>query len=158
MVFDVKHDLRHKARLVAGGHLIDVLDNQVYSSTVKSISVQLLHLISHQMKLEQLCGDVGNAFVNAFTKEKIYAIAGPEFGDNVKKVVILERALYGLATSCERWHSHFSDTLRSFGFVPTRYDRDVWIRMADDGSHYEYICTHVDDFMIVTKAPKLIYG
>ena len=26
MVFDVKHDLRHKARLVAGGHLIDVLE------------------------------------------------------------------------------------------------------------------------------------
>eukprot|EP00957_Ditylum_brightwellii_P092745 7061908-Ditylum_brightwellii.AAC.1 len=43
MVFNCKQDLRRKARLVAGGHLIDLLDNEVYSSTVKGISVKLLH-------------------------------------------------------------------------------------------------------------------
>eukprot|EP00957_Ditylum_brightwellii_P115155 8782300-Ditylum_brightwellii.AAC.1 len=35
MVFNCKQDLRRKARLVAGGHLINLLDNKVYSSTVK---------------------------------------------------------------------------------------------------------------------------
>ena len=29
IIFDVKQDLRRKARLVAGGHLVDVLDNAV---------------------------------------------------------------------------------------------------------------------------------
>eukprot|EP00957_Ditylum_brightwellii_P059392 4509413-Ditylum_brightwellii.AAC.1 len=33
IVFGVKHDLRMKARLVAGGHLVDVMDTPVYSST-----------------------------------------------------------------------------------------------------------------------------
>ena len=157
MIFDVKHDLRHKARLVAGGHLVDVLDNSVYSSTVKTISVHLLHVIAHKHKLEQLCGDVGNAFVNAYTNEKVFAIAGPEFGKEQEgQVVIIVKALYGLATSAERWHSHFADFLRSLGFRATRYDQDVWFRTAKDGKSYEYICTHVDDFMIVAKEPKPI--
>eukprot|EP00957_Ditylum_brightwellii_P079530 6047223-Ditylum_brightwellii.AAC.1 len=38
MVFDVKQDLCQKACLVAGCHLVNFLDNEVYSSTVKGIS------------------------------------------------------------------------------------------------------------------------
>jgi hypothetical protein len=80
MIFDVKADtLQRKARLVAGGHLVDTLGADVYSSTVKSISVKLLHVIAHSTKMEALCGDIGNAFVTAFTQEKVYCIAGPEF-------------------------------------------------------------------------------
>jgi hypothetical protein len=70
MLFGVKQDLRHKNRLVAGGHLVDSLDR---------ISVKLLHVISHKAGLEQLCGNMSLAFVNAYTKELVYAIAGPEF-------------------------------------------------------------------------------
>ena len=44
MIMNVKQDLRHKCRLVAGGHLIDALDHDVYSTTVKSISVKLLQV------------------------------------------------------------------------------------------------------------------
>jgi hypothetical protein len=77
IIFDVKQDLRQKARLAAGGHLVDPMDRSVYSSTVKGISVKLLHIISHKAKLEQLCGDVSLAFGNAYTLEKVYAISGP---------------------------------------------------------------------------------
>ena len=73
MIFDVKQDLTRQCRIVAGGHLVDMLDIQVYSSTAKSISVQLLHhVISHKANLEHLCGDIGNVFPNAYTKEKVY--------------------------------------------------------------------------------------
>ena len=67
MLFDVNQSLQRKFCLVAGGHLVDMLDIQFYLSTVKSISVQLLHVISHKDNLEQLCGDIGNAFPNAYT-------------------------------------------------------------------------------------------
>ena len=71
-----------KCRLVAGGHLVDILDIQVYSSTVKSISVQLLNVISHKANLEQLCGNIGNAFPNTYSNEKVYIPkAGIEFGE-----------------------------------------------------------------------------
>ena len=156
MVFDVKQDLRRKARLVAGGHLIDLIETPTYSSTVNSISVQLLHLIAHQHNLKQLCGDVGNAYVNAYTNEKVFAIAGPEFGKYEGCTVIIIKALYGLCSSSERWHSHFADSLRSFGFVPTRFDNDVWIRLHESKTSYEYVCTHSDDFMITSKNPEAI--
>ena len=102
MIMNVKQDLRHKCRLVAGGHLIDALDHDIYSTTVKSISVKLLQMIAQKAKLEILCGDIGNAYVNAYTKEKVYAIAGNEFEKVMKgSVVIIVRALYGLRTSSE---------------------------------------------------------
>ena len=156
MVFAVKHDLRRKARLVAGGHLVELREQAVYSSTVKPISVKLLHVIAHKQGLKVLCGDVGNAYVNAYTNERVYATAGPEFGKHEGKTVIIQKALYGLVSSSERWHAHFADTLRGLGFRPTRYDNDVWIKDGDDGKTYDYLCTHVDDFMIVSKKPEVI--
>ena len=156
-IFDVKQDLTRKCRLVAGGHLVDVTDVQVYSSTVKSISVQLLHVISHKAGLKQLCGDIGNAFPNAYTEEKVFVIkAGPEFGKYEGQCIIIRKALYGLCSSAERFHAHLADSLRSFGFVQTRFDNDVWIRLDKSGKCYEYICTHVDDFMICSKDPEAV--
>jgi hypothetical protein len=156
MIFSVKHDLRRKSRLVAGGHLVDALDLDIYSSTVKSISVKLLHVIAHKQDLRQLCGDCKNAYVNAFTNEKVYARAGPEFGELEGSIVIILKALYGLRSSSERWHAHFADTLRSLKFQPTRYDKDVWLRLSENELHYEYVCTHSDDFMIVSKKPEMV--
>ena len=113
---------------MAGGHLIDTLDHDIYSTTVKSISVKLLQVIAHKSNLEILCGDIGNAYVNAYTNEKVYAIAGKEFGKAIKgSIVIIVRALYGLRTSSKCWHAHLADTLRGFNFKRTRYDNNVWI-------------------------------
>ena len=157
IVFDVKHDLRRKSRLVAGGHLVDLIDTPVYSSTVKSISVQLLHVIAHKAGLQQLCGDIGNAFPNAYTNEKVYVPrAGKEFGELEGRTIIIKRALYGLRSSAERFHTHLADTFRTFGFKQTRFDSDVWIRLDQKEKMYEYICTHVDDFMIVSKNPDAV--
>ena len=157
VIFDVKQDLRRKARLVAGGHLVDSLDNNVYSSTVKGISVRVLHVIAHRMKLKLLCGDVGNAYVNAYTNELVYSKCGKEFGPDLEgKTVIVKKALYGLRTSSERWWSHFADTLRGLKFTNTRYDKDVWLRKSKCGTYYEYICTHSDDFMIASRDSQSI--
>ena len=45
----------------------------------------------------------------------------------------------------------FADFLRTLGFVPTRYDRDVWMRLRDTKDGFDYIYTHVDDFKVVAK-------
>ena len=157
IVFDIKSDtLCGKVRLVAGGHLIDVLGHEVYSSTVKGISVKLLHVIAHAQKLDVLTGDIGNAFVTAYIQEKKYCIAGPEFGARRGLTIVIKKALHGLATSAARFHSHLADTLRTFGFTPTRYDNDVWIRRSNDKSYYEYVCTHVDYFSIFSREPQKV--
>ena len=122
---------------------MDPLDQNLYLSTVKTISVKLLHVIAHKKDLKQLCGDVASAYINAFTLERVYTIAGPEFGNLQGSVVLIWKALYGLQSSSECWHAHFSNTLQSIGFVPTQFDKDVWLRKSEDESYYEY---HVYSF------------
>jgi hypothetical protein len=117
----------------------------------------MLHVIAHKQGLKLLCGDVGNAYVNAFTNELVYCRAGPEFGEELQdSIVIIRKALYGLRSSSERWWSHFADTIRGLKFKPTRYDKDVWYKRSSDGTYYEYICTHSDDFMIVSRTPEVV--
>jgi len=42
MIFDVKTDLPRKARLAAGGHLLELFDTESLSSTLMCISAKLL--------------------------------------------------------------------------------------------------------------------
>jgi hypothetical protein len=87
------------------------------------VSVKILHVVAHQQGQNQLCGNVTNAFVQAYTNKKVYAVAGLEFGlELVGKIVIIRKGLYGLVSSSERWHYHSTDTLRGLNFVPTRSD------------------------------------
>ncbi len=65
MIFEVKQDGRRKARLVAGGHMVDPMGVNSRSTVVKGISVRLLDLIAHRDTLPILCGDIGNAFITA---------------------------------------------------------------------------------------------
>ena len=55
-----------------------------------------------------MMADIGNAYLNASTEEKVYAIAGPEFGEDEGKLAIIVFALYGLKGSRAAWRSHFA--------------------------------------------------
>ena len=48
--------------------------------------------------------DVGNAYLEAETKEKVYVIAGSEFGEQEGNILVIKRALYGLKSSGLRCH------------------------------------------------------
>ena len=154
MIVEVKQDGRRKARLVAGGHMVDPMGVNTRSTIVKDTSVRLLDLISHRDGVQILCGDIGNAFITAqWCMEKIYHIVGPEFGDREGSILVLKKALYGLHSSSRAFRAHFADFLRFLGFFASRYDRDVWMREREELDGYDYVCTHVDDFKIVARNP-----
>jgi hypothetical protein len=137
---------------VIGGHKVDSTEYNCHSSVVQLSSIRLLNVIAKSQGLECLAGDIGNAYINAETKEKIFVRCGPEFGPELEgRIAILKKALYGLKSSGNCWHVHFAKTLYSLGFEPTRYDSDVWIKLRQDKTGYDYICTYVDDFLIVAK-------
>ena len=146
--------MRFKARLVCDDSRVDPKGLSTRATVVKNVSVRLLDVIADSQNLNVLCGDIGNAFIQAQTKENIYTRCGNEFGDKAKSIAIIKRALYGLTTSAERFHTLLADFLRTLGFKPCRFDRDVWIRLRDTNDGYDYICTHVDDFKIVAKDPN----
>ena len=154
MVYAVKHDGRHKSRLVAGGHLTDTPIDSVYSSVVSLRGIRLLTFIAELNDLEVWCTDIGNAYLESYTQEKVYFTAGPEFGDRAGHTLVICKALYGLKSSGLRWHEKFADTLRDMDFVPSKGERDIWMR--DKGDHYEYIAVYVDDLLIASKDPQAI--
>jgi hypothetical protein len=151
-VFDVKHDLRRKSRLVAGGHMTAPPKDSVYSGVVTLRSLRLCMLLAELNGLKVEAADVGNAYLEAYTKEKVYIVAGPEFGDRQGHILIIIKALYGLRTSGARFHEKFADTLTAMTFFPCFADPDVW--MKDCGTHYEYVCVYVDDLAVMMKEPQ----
>ena len=151
-VFDVKHDGRHKARLVADGHLTDVPLDSVYSGVVSLRGFRLVLFLAELNGLETWATDIGNAYLEAKTNEKVYIIGGPEFGDREGHILIIHKALYGLRSSGARWHDKFSDVLHELGFKTCKAEPDIWLRC--NGDIYEYIATYVDDLALVLKDPK----
>jgi hypothetical protein len=53
-------------------------------------------LLAALNNLDLVSIDIGNAYLQAKTKERVYTIAGPEFGELQGQKVIIVRALYGL--------------------------------------------------------------
>ena len=154
LVYAVKHDGRHKARLVAGGHLTETPVDSVYSSVVSLRGIRMLTFLGELNELEVWSTDIGNAYLETYTQEKVYIIAGPEFGDREGHTLVISKALYGLKSSGLRWSERLADVLRSMGFVPSKAEKDIWMR--DKGTHYEYVAVYVDDLLIASKDPKAI--
>jgi hypothetical protein len=79
LVYAVKHDGRHKAPLVAGGHLTDTPIDSVYSSVVSLRGTRLLTFIAEHNDCECWVTDISNAYLESYTQEKVYIIVGAEF-------------------------------------------------------------------------------
>jgi Reverse transcriptase (RNA-dependent DNA polymerase) len=97
--------------------------------------------------------DVGNAYLEALTNEKIYFIAGPEFAPFGLEghTMVLYKALYGLRSSGQEWHKALSKTLKAEGFTPSLADPDVWMRKNNKLQLWEYICVYVDDLALAME-------
>ena len=150
-VFDVKESGKRKARFVAGGHMTNPPKDSVYSSVASLRCIRLVAFLAELNDLELCAADVGNAYLEAYTKEKVCFKAGPEFGPLAGHWMIICKALYGLRSSGARFHETFSETLKSLGFKRSFADPDVWFR--DAGDLYEYVCTYVDDLLVAMKDP-----
>jgi hypothetical protein len=152
MVFDVKYDLRHKTRLVAGGNWTVNDKEDIYSGVVFMDTIRIRFFLGELYGLSCRACDIRNAFLYGKTKEKVYITASPKFGANLHgKNLILDKFLNGLKTSAARFHEHLSEPLLRLGFKKTKHDPDLW--MLDKSSHYEYITTYVDDILIRSKDP-----
>ena len=132
-LFDVKHDLQRKSRLVAGGHMTAPPNDSIYSDVVTLQSLRICMFLGELNGLDVDAADVGNAYLMAYTKDKLYITAGPKSGDRQGCLLVIVKALYGLLTSGTKWHAFFADTLMEMGFYPYKADPDVW--MKDCGPH-----------------------
>jgi hypothetical protein len=152
LVYDCKHDGRHKAQMVANSHLTDIPLESVYSGVVSLRGLRIVTFLSELNGLDLWATDIGNAYLEAFTMEWNYIVAGPEFGQLEGHYLIIVKALYGLRTSGLCWHECFADCLHNEGFSPCKAEPDIWMRL--NGDLYEYVATYVDDLCLGMLDPK----
>ena len=156
LVFAVKFDGRHKARLVADGHLTPEPIENIYSGVVSLRNLRLVIFLGKLNNLELWGADIGNAYLEAFTDERLYIVAGPEFQELEGYILIFLKALYGLKSSGKRWAEVIHSILRDMKFLPSKADPCIWLRKAPNLKCYEYIGVYVDDLCIAPESPSAI--
>ncbi|GFH50596.1 hypothetical protein CTEN210_07072 [Chaetoceros tenuissimus] len=144
----------HKERLVAGGHVNDPPTAITYSSVVSRDSVRIALTIASLNDLDLFACDVESAYLCADCLEKVWCVAGSEFGSDKGKVLLFVRALYGLKSSGAAWRAMLAKDMR---FVPTEADPDVYIRQASKANgelYYEMLLVYVDDVLAVSEVAE----
>ena len=148
ILFNVKPDGRRKCHMVLGGHMTEAGDTMTHAATVQTANVKLIIHLAVLNDTELVIGDIGTAYLNARTKEKIWIRAGPEFGPDMQgKILILEGALYGAKGSANAWFLELSDYQREQKFSRSTMDMSIWYKHFPDQDQYNYFCHHVDDIL-----------
>ncbi len=131
--------------------MTDAPKEDIYSGVIGMETIRLAFQIAAMNDLTVCAADIGNAYLYAKTREKVYVRAGPEFGELEGQPMIIDRGLYGLRSSGASFHEHLAGKLRGMGYTPSKADSDLWIK--DLGTHYEYVATYVDDVLAFGKRP-----
>ena len=153
IVWDVKMDLTRKARWVLDGHKTADVSYSTYAGVVSRESVRILMTYAALNGLDVVAADIRNAYLQAPSSRKDYIICGEEFGlENVGKVGLIHRALYGGKTAGRDYRNHLRSCMWHLGFISCPADPDVWMRpalKADGSEYYEYILLYTDDILSV---------
>ena len=97
LIWLIKFDSRRKSRFVAGGHRTDTPVESTYSGVVSLLGIQLVTFLAELNNLELWGTDIGNAYLESYTTEKVVFVAGAEFGEYAGHTLIIRKAQYGLS-------------------------------------------------------------
>ena len=128
--FTCKHDGHHKARLVAGGHLTPDAIDSIYYGVVSTRSLRLSIFLSKLTNMKIQAADIGNAYLEATTREKLCIVAGPEFEELQGHILVIHKALNGLKSSGLRWSQRIHDIMLELNFKPCKADPSLQPRPA----------------------------
>jgi hypothetical protein len=106
--------------------------------------------------LEVLQADMGGAYLNAKSTEKLFTVCGPEFGEFAGRRAIIRRAFYGTKSAVALWRAAISKVIEGLGFEMCRADNDVWMRKGFNKASekvWEYVLVYSDDLLIVARNP-----
>ena len=160
LIWSVKMDFTRKARWVLDGPKTPDPVGSKYAGVVSRESVRIAFTYGALNDLDVCMADIRNAYLQSPTSQKHYIICGPEFGmENIGKVAIMHRAVYGGKTSRRDFRNHLRSCMHFINFTSCPADPDVWMRPAikSDGSKcYDYVLIYVDDALVVSENAEYI--
>jgi hypothetical protein len=90
-VFDVKCDLRHKARLDACGHITDrSKDEPILES---KCTMRIAITVGEMNCPNIMVGDISSSYLEAYTQGKVRFIAGSAFGPLLGHLLVIDQAI-----------------------------------------------------------------
>ena len=91
--------------------------------------------------LDLLVCDIQNAYLTAKCREKIWSIAGPEFGSEEGSLMIVNMEIYVLKSPVAVFRDKLAGVLHDLSYVPSKAYPDICIRtvVKEDGSEYYVI-------------------
>ena len=127
LIFALNYNGRYKARLVSDGSLTPEPVESIYSGVVSLRQLRLVILLGELNNLELWGAHIGNAYMEAYTHEKLFIIAGPELEELEGFILIFNKALSGLKSSGKRWAERFYDIIEDMGFTPFKVNPCIWM-------------------------------
>ena len=160
LIWDVKMDFTRKARWVLDGHKTASPVGSTYAGVVSRESVRIGFTYAALNDLSVCAADIRNAYLQAPSSQRDYIVCGPEFGlENVGKVALIHRALYGGKAAGRDFRNHLRSCMRHLDFSPCLADPDVWMRPAKKSNgqdYYEYVLLYTDDALVVAEDAERI--
>ena len=164
--------LKHKSRLVAGGHREWIpinLDTSSPTVRLETIYVALNLSAHYGFGIDTM--DVGGAFLEAdLRRDDVYVSLESkissllvelertykEYVDHDGKIIVkLTKALYGLKEASMEWYQHLIKVLKEFGFEISKYDSAMLYKKQGGNKIVHIIVLHVDDMMSIgTKSSR----
>ena len=133
-----------KARLVVCGNQQAAGDLPTRATTLASATFRTLMAMTAKFDLETHQLDAVNAFVNCDLDEVVYMRPPPGF-TRPGKVLLLQKALYGLRRSPLLWQNRLTEALGSLGFTAIPQEPCVAVRGGVVVFYY------VDDIVLVYR-------
>ena len=81
---------------MAGGHLTPDPIDSIHSGVVSTRALRLSIFLAKLNSMKVWDADIGNAYLEATTREKLYIVSGPEFEEVQGHILVIHKALDGL--------------------------------------------------------------
>jgi len=123
-----------------------------YASMVSRESIQIAFLIAALKDLDIEAADIGNAYLNAPPREKVYIKCGPKFGPEFeRRYAVIVKALCGLKSSASSWRSFLAQLLaKDINLTMCRGNNDIWFKptkKANGTRYYFYVLVYTEDIL-----------
>ena len=117
-------------------------------------TITIAHVGTAWRNVKLISDNVVSYYIQEFTREEIFAIAGPKFVKFAGMKIIIVEAFYVLKSSGEMWDLKLSENLTNMVLPPYEDIHNIWMR--DRGDHLEYEVVMVEDILVFGRDPYMI--